>query len=77
MGEFSGSVSEGFLNIDRVLYGGKHAVLFKSVYFSVCILCNEYYNVSTSNTLRAGRVITNTVYCSYKPDIKVGGKLLT
>lgn len=42
-----------------------------------CILCNEYYNVSTSNILRASIVIKNTVYCSYKPDIKVGGKLLT
>lgn len=42
-----------------------------------CILCNEYYNVSTSNILRASIVIKNTVYCSYKTDIKVGGKLLT
>lgn len=60
-----------------MLYGKKHAVVFKSVYFSGCRLCFVYYNVSTSNTERASIIIKSTVYCSYKPDIKVGGKLLT
>lgn len=41
-----------------------------------CVM-NTYYDVSTSNILRASIVTKNTVYCSYKPDIKVGGKLLT
>lgn len=60
-----------------MLYGGKHDVLFKSEYFSGCRLCNVYYNVSTPDTLCASIVIKSAVYCSYKPDIKVGGKLLT